>query len=88
MKEAKKRPSFVCPHCGASRGRSVAYFIVACVLIVFGALLVGHYLVNVYTLMPVLKEFEEEMKQPFPRDPVDEILAERAERADEEALRQ
>ncbi|MFH1921588.1 MAG: hypothetical protein ABIP48_17120 [Planctomycetota bacterium] len=88
MKEPKKRAPSVCPHCGAGRGRGVAYFIVACVLIVFGVLLVGHYLVNVYTLLPVLKEFEEEMKQPFPRDPVDEILAEPAERADEEALRQ
>lgn len=85
MKEAKKRASSVCPHCGASRGRSVAYFIVACALIVFGALLVGHYLVNVYSLMPVLKEFEEEMKQPFPRSPVEEILSEPAEGADQEA---
>ena len=70
MTEPKKRTSTVCPHCGASRGRGIAYFIVACVLIVFGTLLVGHYLVNVYSLMPVLKEFEEEMRQPFPREPV------------------
>ena len=82
MKEAAKRAFLfwrggrrvrnrdsVCPHCGASPKPSALNFVVACILIAFGVVLVGHYVASLYYFMPVIEEFEREMKQPFPRTP-------------------
>ena len=78
MKKANKKPALwrkwcpavfrsrsVCPHCGAKTGRGSTYFILACILIGFGAGMVGQHVVSLQW-ESVIKELEHEIRQPFP----------------------
>ena len=78
MKKAKSKPALwrrwcravfrtrsVCPHCGARTGQGGAYFMLACILIGFGAGMVGQHVVSLQW-ESVIEELEHDIKQPFP----------------------
>jgi len=58
----------VCPHCGASTTPGSVYFVLACIFIGCAAGLVGQYVANLQW-KPVIEQFQNEIRQPFPLHP-------------------